>query len=157
MKQNSKCVIDNANDHNLLGSHSIMIVRRRDRWKKNENDDEVSYFWSSSIRRRGWKWIRGRAWWRALQSSKSFHHCSPDNQTSLAITVQKYIHSHEFGRFFLNFCLFSNRGGRRRSVFVNIIKVLYFSRETATMIFYWSSRLLLLLLLLLWYYISSCM
>ena len=68
---------------------SFCLKNLIDEWGSDEN-----YIWSSSIRRRGWKWRLDRAWWRASLWSRPFHHCSPGRSRVLE-TSKKYCNSPE--------------------------------------------------------------
>ena len=67
----------------------VLLLEKSNRyeWGSDEN-----YIWSSSIRRRGWKWRLDRAWWRASLWSRPFHHCSPGrsrvSETSKVVDLQ---------------------------------------------------------------------
>ena len=69
----------------------VLLLEKSNRyeWGSYEN-----YIWSSSIRRRGWKWRLDRAWWRALLWSRPFHHCSP-GRSRVSETSKKYCNSPE--------------------------------------------------------------
>ena len=69
----------------------VLLLEKSNRyeWGGDEN-----YIWSSSIRRRGWKWRLDRAWWRASLWSRPFHHCSPGRSRVLE-TSKKYCNSPE--------------------------------------------------------------
>ena len=68
---------------------SFCLKNLIDEWGSDEN-----YIWSSSIRRREWKWRLDRAWWRASLWSRPFHHCSP-GRSRVSETSKKYSNSPE--------------------------------------------------------------
>ena len=68
---------------------SFCLKNLIDEWGSDEN-----YIWSSSIRRREWKWRLDRAWWRASLWSRPFHHCSP-GRSRVSETSKKYCNSPE--------------------------------------------------------------
>ena len=68
----------------------VLLLEKSNRWVRKW----WNYIWSSSIRRRGWKWRLDRAWWRALLWSRPFHHCSPGRSRVLE-TSKKYSNSPE--------------------------------------------------------------
>ena len=67
----------------------LLLENLIDEWGSDEN-----YIWSSSIRRREWKWRLDRAWWRASLWSRPFHHCSP-GRSRVSETSKKYSNSPE--------------------------------------------------------------
>ena len=68
---------------------SFCLKNLIDEWGSDEN-----YIWSSSIRRREWKWRLDRACWRASLWSRPFHHCSP-GISRVSETSKKYCNSPE--------------------------------------------------------------
>ena len=68
----------------------VLLLEKSNRWVRKW----WNYIWSSSIRRRGWKWRLDRAWWRALLWSRPFHHCSP-GRSRVSETSKKYCNSPE--------------------------------------------------------------
>ena len=68
----------------------VLLLEKSNRWVRKW----WNYIWSSSIRRREWKWRLDRAWWRASLWSRPFHHCSP-GRSRVSETSKKYSNSPE--------------------------------------------------------------